>query len=220
MVTWKSREHLEQQALDLDVGLVGLVDEQHRRLGRAGSRSAAAGRAGTPRRRCPRCGVPVRAVCVLRRLDPQQLLLVVPLVQRPRLVEALVALQPDQFRARGLRDRALASSVLPTPAGPSTSSGLPSRSARNTVVAVGLVAAGSRSRRAARRRRRRRRTAGSCAGLFGCAGTRHVRPAGSGRRPRPPTWWRSVRAAPSARGRAVSASRCRSRPRSRTARRR
>src|SRR3954468_1862967 len=31
---------------------------------------------------------------------------------------------------------ALASSVFPTPAGPSTSSGLPSRSARNTVVAI------------------------------------------------------------------------------------
>src|SRR5919112_1771142 len=31
---------------------------------------------------------------------------------------------------------ALASSVLPTPAGPSTSSGLPSRSARKTVVAI------------------------------------------------------------------------------------
>ena len=32
MVTWKSREHLQQQALDLDVGLVDLVDQQHRRL--------------------------------------------------------------------------------------------------------------------------------------------------------------------------------------------
>src|SRR3954449_5384283 len=31
---------------------------------------------------------------------------------------------------------ALASSVLPVPAGPSTSSGLPSRSARKTVVAI------------------------------------------------------------------------------------
>ena len=43
------REHLQQQPLDLDVGLVDLVDEQHRRLARAGSRSAAAGSAGTRR---------------------------------------------------------------------------------------------------------------------------------------------------------------------------
>ncbi|SKU80319.1 Uncharacterised protein [Mycobacteroides abscessus subsp. abscessus] len=35
---------------------------------------------------------------------------------------------------------ALASSVLPTPAGPSTSSGFPSRSARNTAVAVAVSA--------------------------------------------------------------------------------
>ena len=32
MVTWKSRQHLQQQPLDLDVGLVDLVDQQHRRL--------------------------------------------------------------------------------------------------------------------------------------------------------------------------------------------
>ena len=38
MVTWKSRERLEQQALDLDVGLVGLVDQQQGRFGRDGSR--------------------------------------------------------------------------------------------------------------------------------------------------------------------------------------
>jgi hypothetical protein len=41
-------EHLEQQALDLDVGLVGLVDQQHGRLGApdGGQQGAAA---GTPR---------------------------------------------------------------------------------------------------------------------------------------------------------------------------
>jgi hypothetical protein len=38
-------------------------------------------------------------------LDPQQLLLVVPLVQRLGLVEALVALQPDQAGAVHLRHR-------------------------------------------------------------------------------------------------------------------
>ena len=57
--------------------------------------------------------------------DAQQLLGVVPLVQRPGLVDALVALEADQPGA-GAWATALASSVLPTPAGPSTSSGLPS----------------------------------------------------------------------------------------------
>ena len=46
-----------------------------------------------------------QAWSALRGLDAQQLLLVVPLVQRPRLVESLVALQPDQVRAGGPGDR-------------------------------------------------------------------------------------------------------------------
>ena len=45
------------------------------------------------------------ALVVLGRLDAQQLLLVVPLVQRARLVEALVALQADERRAGRLGDR-------------------------------------------------------------------------------------------------------------------
>ena len=43
--------------------------------------------------------------CALTRGDPQQLLGVVPLVERAGLVDALVALQPDQPRAGGLGDR-------------------------------------------------------------------------------------------------------------------
>ena len=62
-------------------------------------------------------------------LDAQQLLAVVPLVQRLGLVQALVALQADQSRPRYFAS-ALASSVLPTPAGPSTRIGLPSLAAR------------------------------------------------------------------------------------------
>ena len=58
-------------------------------------------------------------------LDAQQLLLVVPLVQRLGLVEALVALQADEPGARSSRRRDLASWVLPVPAGPSTRTGLP-----------------------------------------------------------------------------------------------
>ena len=38
-------------------------------------------------------------------LDPQQLLAVVPLIKGTRLVQALVALQPDQLGVGGLGDR-------------------------------------------------------------------------------------------------------------------
>ncbi len=69
-------------------------------------------------------------------LDAQQLLAVVPLVQRLGLVEALVALQAHERRGRGSATSALASSVLPTPAGPSTSTGLPSLAARKETSAV------------------------------------------------------------------------------------
>ena len=44
-------------------------------------------------------------VAVLVGLDPQQLLLVVPLVQRTALVETLVALEPDQPGTGHLGDR-------------------------------------------------------------------------------------------------------------------
>ena len=94
------RQHLQQQALDLDVGLVGLVDEQHGRLGAPDRGQQRPGEQELLAEDVVVDGVPVRAVGALRRLDAQQLLLVVPLVQRPRLVEALVALQPDQLRRR------------------------------------------------------------------------------------------------------------------------
>ena len=48
---------------------------------------------------------PRRLVVLRLGLDPQQLLAVVPLVQRLRLVEALVALQADQLAAGGPRER-------------------------------------------------------------------------------------------------------------------
>ena len=100
------RQHLQQQALHLDVGLVDLVDQQHRGL------VAPDGGQQRPReqellgedvvvRLLP--GGPVSRALV--RLDPEQLLLVVPLVQRPRLVQALVALQPHQVGARRPRHR-------------------------------------------------------------------------------------------------------------------
>ncbi len=96
-------EHFQQQTLDLDVGLVDLVDQQHGGFGPTDRDQQRAGQqellgedvvAGL----LPRLGA-------LTRRDAQQLLRVVPLVERPRLVDALVALQPDQPGAGGLRDR-------------------------------------------------------------------------------------------------------------------
>ena len=136
MVTWKSRQHLQQQPLDLDVGLVGLVDEQHGRVGAPDGGQQRPGEQELLAEDVVVDGVPVGAAGALRRLDPQQLLLVVPLVQRPRLVEPLVALQPDQLGRRSPSPAPWPARSCRRPAGPSTSSGLPSRSARNTVVAI------------------------------------------------------------------------------------
>ena len=65
------------------------------------SPASAAARAGTPRRRCRRGRPP--SLSLAAGLDPQQLLAVVPLVQRLGLVEALVALQADQLALAGAR---------------------------------------------------------------------------------------------------------------------
>jgi hypothetical protein len=103
MVTWKSREHLEQQALDLDVGLVDLVDQQH---GRIVSADRAEQRTGEQELLGEDVVVGLAPrVPAATGLDPEQLLLVVPLVERARLVEALVALQPDQLGSRRARHR-------------------------------------------------------------------------------------------------------------------
>jgi hypothetical protein len=97
------REHLEEHRLELLVGLVDLVDQQHHGLLRAD---------GVQER--PREQEVLAEDVVLDLLpasvgslglDAQQLLAVVPLVQRLRLVEALVALEPDQLALRGARDR-------------------------------------------------------------------------------------------------------------------
>ena len=127
------REHLEQHRLELLVGLVDLVDQQHDRL-LGGDRAQQ-----RPREQellaedVVLDGLPAGVVGL--GLDPQQLLAVVPLVERLGLVEPLVALQAHELAAEH-RASALASSVLPTPAGPSTSTGLPSRVARYATSAV------------------------------------------------------------------------------------
>jgi hypothetical protein len=130
------RQHLQQQPLHLDVGLVGLVDEQH-----GGVLAPDRGQQRPGQQELLGEDVVVQVVprlplaVALGRLDAQQLLLVVPLVQRPRLVQALVALQADELGAGGGGDR-LGQLGLADAGRPSASSGLPSRSARNTVVAM------------------------------------------------------------------------------------
>ena len=113
------RQDLEQHRLELLVGLVDLVDQQHDRLGggdrlqqRPGEQELLgedvahrrAGRSASSRVRV----VPGRRQAPLGRglgLDAQQLLAVVPLVQRLGLVEALVALQADQLALGGPGER-------------------------------------------------------------------------------------------------------------------
>ena len=74
---------------------------------------------------------PLRAA--LGGADGHQLALVVPVVDRVVEVDALVALEPDEPRARAGAS-ARATSVLPTPASPSTSSGWSSSADRYTLV--------------------------------------------------------------------------------------
>ena len=95
-------EQLEQHRLELLVGLVDLVDQQHDRLG-AGDRLHQ-----RPRQQelvAEDVVVDVVPAGLAAGLDAQQLLAVVPLVQRLGLVEALVALQADQLAAAGPRQR-------------------------------------------------------------------------------------------------------------------
>ena len=96
-------EHLQEHRLELLVGLVDLVDQQHHRLG------------GGDRAHQRPCEQELLAEDVLLHrlpasvrglgLDPQELLAVVPLVQRLRLVQALVALQPHELAVEIQRER-------------------------------------------------------------------------------------------------------------------
>ena len=137
-------QDLEQEGLELGVGLVDLVDQQHDRvLASVIARSSGRGRMKRSEKKTSSCAemrstasrsVPAPAEhladLVLEDLRVEELLGVLPLVERLGLVEALVALQADQVVAERTRRRTLASSVLPTPAGPSTRIGLRSCAAR------------------------------------------------------------------------------------------
>ena len=84
-------EHLEQERLELLVGPVDLVDQQHDRLvGVDRLEQRPADQELGPEELVLRHGA------LLRGADVQQLARVVPLVDGVRDVEALVALQPDQ----------------------------------------------------------------------------------------------------------------------------
>ena len=94
------REHLEQKRLELLVGAVDLVDQEHDRLARLDrleQRPADQELGAEELRLVDRS--------LLGGADVQQLPRVVPLVDRVRDVQALVALEPDQPRAERLRDR-------------------------------------------------------------------------------------------------------------------
>src|SRR4051794_17217939 len=88
-------EDLEQHRLELLVGLVDLVDEQHDRLGAGDRRHERALQQELLAEDVVLDLVPAGVVAALG-LDAQQLLAVVPLVERLGLVEALVALQAHE----------------------------------------------------------------------------------------------------------------------------
>ena len=99
------RQHLEQERLELVVGPVDLVDQQHggallQRLRAPGARAGSARRTGSsrPPRRSGR-----RPPRRLERAQVQDLPREVPVVERLGGVDALVALQPHQRQVRGTR---------------------------------------------------------------------------------------------------------------------
>ncbi len=96
-------EDLEQQRLGLDLDAVDLVDQQHDGIVGADRLEQRAGQQEVVREDVVVDLAP--PVGVLVGLDAQQLLLVVPLVERTALVEALVALEADQAGAGHLGDR-------------------------------------------------------------------------------------------------------------------
>ena len=97
-------QQLEQHRLELLVGLVDLVDQQHDRLLRGDRLHQRAGEQELRAEDVVLDGVPAGVVAALG-LDPQQLLAVVPLVERLGLVEALVALQAHERAAEVARER-------------------------------------------------------------------------------------------------------------------
>ena len=95
------REHLEKKRLELVVGPVHFVDEQHRRAW-PGVVKRGQQRPGEQELLAEQVGLPKLLVGGLGQPDGKQLLGVVPLVQRLGRGDALVALQPHE---RGVQRR-------------------------------------------------------------------------------------------------------------------
>jgi hypothetical protein len=125
-------EHLEQQRLELVVGFVHLVDQQHaavlglQRLHERARLEKLLGEEDVaelvqPAHRLGEAFRPLQHLVqgFFQHLGVEKLLAVFPLVDGLGFVEALVALQADQAAARTSAAVVLASSVLPTPGGPS-----------------------------------------------------------------------------------------------------
>ena len=98
------REQLEQERLEVVVGAVDLVDQQHRRP-RAGVLECAQERAANQIVRTEQFLLAERRAARVGEADAQQLARVVPLVQRLRRVDPLVALQANQRRIQDDRQR-------------------------------------------------------------------------------------------------------------------
>src|SRR5262249_60081914 len=112
------REHLEQERLELRLGLVDLVDEQHdgllrldRRQKRPWGEEAVreervllAGDLGDRVGERGRVGDEL-ADALAQKLRVEQLLGVLPLVERLAFVESLVSLKADERTRRDLRER-------------------------------------------------------------------------------------------------------------------
>ena len=96
-------EHLQQHRLELLVGLVDLVDQEHHRLLGGDRRHQRARKQELLAEDVVLDSVPAGAGGL--GLDSQQLLAVVPLIQSLRLVQALVALQAHQLAVEVLGQR-------------------------------------------------------------------------------------------------------------------
>ena len=101
IVTAAPRQQLEQERLEVVVGAVDLVDQQHRRA-RAGMLERAQQRPADQIVGTEQLVLVQRLPAGLGEPDAEQLPGIVPLVQSLRRVDSLVALQPDQrtYRAR------------------------------------------------------------------------------------------------------------------------
>ncbi len=94
------REHLEQERLELLVGTIDLVDQQHDRLVGVDRLEQRA-----PDQELGAEELLLRDRALLRRADVEELTRVVPLVHRVRDVEPLVALKADQPCGERRRER-------------------------------------------------------------------------------------------------------------------